>query len=77
MMSQDVWLPTAEDVVVQKLRWAKRGRRIKDFLDAQGIVKVRGDRLDWDYIRHWCDDLDIGDKLAELREAPNDSGLTD
>lgn len=67
MMGHTVWLPTAEDVVVQKLRWAKRGRRTKDFLDAQGVVKVRGARLDWDYINHWCEQLEIGDKLDELR----------
>lgn len=69
MLDQDVWLPTAEDVVVQKLRWAKLGSRMKDFLDAQSIVKVRGDRLDWDYIRHWCRELEISTKLDELLEA--------
>ena len=67
MMGHPVWLPTAEDVVIQKLRWAKLGKRVKDLLDAQGIVKVQGDRLDWNYIQHWCEELKLSDKLGEVR----------
>ncbi len=69
MLERVVWLPTAEDVVVQKLRWAKLGNRPKDFLDALGILKVRSDRLDWDYIRKWCEQLGISDKMEELIES--------
>ncbi len=69
MLDKTVWLPTAEDVVVQKLRWAKLGNRPKDFLDALGILKVRKDGLDWSYISKWCDQLDISDKLEELMES--------
>jgi len=60
-------LPTAEDVIVQKLRWAKLGRREKDMMDTVGILRVRHGRLDWDYIGRWCADLDILDALAEAR----------
>jgi len=45
-----VWLPTAEDVIVQKLRWATLGNREKDMLDVVGILKVRRDRLDFTYV---------------------------
>ena len=41
----DVWLPTTEHVVVQKLRWASLGNRGKDFLDALGVAKVRREKL--------------------------------
>jgi len=60
-----VWLPTAEDVVVQKLRWAKLGKREKDILDAVSILRVREDRLDFDYIRTWCDELGIQETLEQ------------
>lgn len=62
-------MPTAEDVIVQKLRWAKLANRLKDFLDAQGVVNVRAGVLDWEYIEQWCDRLAISDKLEELRKA--------
>jgi hypothetical protein len=67
MMGRVVWLPTAEDVIVQKLRWAKLGKREKDFLDAQGILRVRTKPLDWEYINGWCEQLDLVEVLAELR----------
>ena len=68
MSGRTVWLPTAEDVIVQKLRWAKLANRLKDFLDAHGVVKIRADLLDWEYIERWCDRLAIRDKLDELRK---------
>jgi len=62
-----VWLPTAEDVIVQKLRWAQLGSRDKDFLDAQGILRVRNDLLDWEYITYWSKKLSLQNILDELR----------
>jgi hypothetical protein len=62
-----VWLPTAEDVIVQKLRWAALGNRGKDFLDALGVAKVRGDRLDWTYIEFWSGELGILSGLGRLK----------
>ena len=45
------FVPTAEDVVVQKLRWA----RDKDLLDARDVLIVQEpENLDMDYIRKWC-----------------------
>ena len=47
-----VWLPTAEDVIVWKLRWA----RPKDLDDVRSVIFVREreGKLDWEYIRDWC-----------------------
>ena len=49
------WLPSPEDVIVTKLRWSKAGRRQKDVLDVQQILRVRATSLDLAYIRNWCD----------------------
>lgn len=68
MLGREVWLPTAEDVIVQKLRWSKLGNRLKDLVDAQGVAKVRGDRLDWNYIEHWCGMLELGEILRKLKQ---------
>lgn len=63
-----IWLPTAEDVVIQKLRWAKLGKREKDFLDAIGILRVRRPRLEWEHIEKWCSELILGEILEEAKE---------
>lgn len=65
MEGHTVWLPTAEDVVIQKLRWAYLGNRDKDMLDAVNVLKVRAGKLDFEYIRKWCAQLDILETLAE------------
>lgn len=50
-----VCLPTAEDVIITKLRWAKIAKRAKDSEDVRDVIAVQGDEvLDWDYIHHWC-----------------------
>lgn len=55
LLSRDAWLPTPEDVIVQKLRWCVGGRRSKDFDDAVAVMAVQGRRvLDWPYIEKWC-----------------------
>jgi hypothetical protein len=49
------WLPSAEDVVITKLRWSRGGRRAKDVEDVTKILAVRGASLDQAYIRQWAD----------------------
>jgi hypothetical protein len=50
-----LWLPTAEDVVVQKLRWYVRAKRSKDIDDVRNVLAVQKGRLDLPYVRAWCD----------------------
>jgi hypothetical protein len=61
------FVPTAEDVVVQKLRWVARVNRDKDFNDAVGVIRTQGEKLDWPYIEKWCAELGASDALAEAR----------
>ena len=50
-LSRMTWLPTAEDLVVQKLRWGRN----KDLDDARDVLAVQGtDFLDMPYIENWC-----------------------
>ena len=49
------WMPTAEDVVIMKVRWAQRGKRAKDMEDAYNVLVVQRAKLDLPYIRRWCD----------------------
>ncbi len=49
-----VYLPSPEDVIVQKLRWSAAAKRPKDFSDVVAVMQVQGNRLDWAYIEKWC-----------------------
>jgi len=50
-LQRTTWLPTPEDVVVQKLRWGRN----KDLDDARDVLAVQGpETLDMEYIEGWC-----------------------
>jgi len=51
----EAFVPSAEDVIVTKLRWSRQGHRTKDLEDAQSVLVVQRDALDWDYVHRWCD----------------------
>ena len=62
-----VYLPTPEDVVVQKIRWG----RPKDLEDAKDVVAVQGEALDMQYIEAWCARHDTRQRLrAILDQSP-------
>ena len=63
----EVFLPTAEDVVVQKLRWSAAAKRSKDFDDVVAVMKVQGRKLDWPYIENWCAEHGTLEVLARAK----------
>lgn len=54
-LDREAWMQTAEDLIVQKLRWYKRVKRNKDIDDARNVLAVQLGKLDYAYIRRWCD----------------------
>ena len=60
------YLPTAEDVVIQKLRWYQRSKRAKDVDDVRNVLAVQAGKLDLDYIRRWCDQHGTRSLFEEL-----------
>ncbi len=62
-MGLHVTLPTAEDVIIQKLRWG----RPKDLDDARDVMAVQAGRLDFAHIEHWCAELHITPRLQQVR----------
>jgi hypothetical protein len=69
LLGREANLPTAEDVIVMKLRWAATGRRSKDRDDAQNVIAVQGDRIDWAYVIAWCDRHGSRAVLEEIRKS--------
>jgi len=67
-LGREVFIPTAEDVIVTKLRWEKRGKRGKDGNDIRDVIAVQGDEaFDWDYIHQWTAEHGTRELLDEIR----------
>lgn len=72
-IDREVWMPTAVDVVIQKLRWQRR----KDIEDAKNVLAVQMNHLDWVYLEHWTTVHGTRDLLDELREELAELDLED
>ena len=57
-----VFVASAEDVIVNKLRW----RRRKDLEDVANIIAMQSVSLDWEYIHRWCDTHGTRELLASV-----------
>jgi hypothetical protein len=63
---------TAEDTLLTKLRWYRRGNEVSErqWRDVLGILRVAGQSLDGSYLSMWAGELGIADLLDRaLREA--------
>ena len=56
------WIPTPEDIIVQKLRWG----RPKDLDDARDVLAIEGpETLDMQYIQNWCNIHQTTSRLSD------------
>jgi hypothetical protein len=65
--SQQIFLCSPEDIILNKLQWYKEGNKISErqWLDVLGVIKVQDDSLDEDYLDYWAKKLDIFDLLQD------------
>jgi len=66
VMGVTVSIASAEDVILSKLEWCRRGQSERQFLDALGVATVQRDRLNTDYLRKWAEALGVTDLLQRL-----------
>jgi hypothetical protein len=65
-LNRKMHIPTAEDVVVQKLRWA----RPKDLEDARDVLAVQDPaRLDMAHVEKWCTEHGTIERLKDILES--------
>lgn len=69
LLGRTVWLPTVEDVIITKLRWASIASRAKDRDDVRDVIAVQDVQgaIDWPYVYTWCDRHDTRELLDQIR----------
>lgn len=65
---RETFAPTAEDVLITKLRWALHAQRTKDSDDIRSVLSVQQGNLDWNYIHSWCDQHGTRELLDQIRQ---------
>jgi hypothetical protein len=66
---KDIWIITAEDLILSKLVWAKDSKSEMQFKDIKNLMRTDYDRS---YVERWLDELGIREGFELI-----DEGLTD
>ncbi len=60
-------IASAEDIIIAKLEWSKLAQSRRQIEDVSGILKVRGESLDQNYLNKWIDDLGLRDEWDDAQ----------
>jgi len=63
----DVFVASAEDVIVSKLEWSKLSQSSRQIEDAAAILRIRWESLDHIYLEKWIATLGLGNQWNEAR----------
>lgn len=66
---EEVWLASAEDVILSKLRLYRLGNEVSQvqWSDITAMLKVRNETLDFEYLQCWAEFLMLDDLLIRAR----------
>ena len=73
---ETVWVASAEDTILAKLRWFRAGQETSStqWSDVVGVLGTSRDTLDVEYLRRWAKELGVDDLLEkaldDVREDP-------
>ena len=63
----DLYIATAEDVLLSKLEWAKLGQSGRQLEDAAWLLRRRSDDLDLAYVERWVEPLQVAEQWEAVR----------
>ena len=69
-----IFVASAEDIVIAKLEWAKRGESQRQIEDVAKILRLRKEALDQPYLEKWISHLGLGEQWRAARIA---AGMSD
>jgi hypothetical protein len=69
ILDRTMYVASAEDMIVTKLRWATDARRLKDRDDVRNMLGVIAADLDWAYLRRWTETHGTTGLLDEIRRS--------
>jgi len=73
-LQQKIYVATAEDTILAKLRWYKAGTGVPNtqWNDVLGIIGASSSRLDLAYLREWAGKLDLTELLDKAFQGMKD-----
>ncbi len=62
------WFASPEDVIIMKMAYFKEGQSEKHLRDIAGVLKIKGDKVDREYIAAWADRFQLSDIWRAILE---------
>lgn len=68
---EQAYFSTAEDIILAKLEWFRAGGETSErqWRDILGVLDIQSDRLDFEYLQNWAENLKIQDLLQKAFQA--------
>ncbi|MCP5101489.1 MAG: hypothetical protein GY943_38575 [Chloroflexi bacterium] len=72
---EQIWVLSAEDVVLAKLEWFRLGGEVSErqWRDILGVLKTQQSLLDVDYLKQWAQALSVADLMERALEELTDT----
>ena len=63
-----IYVTSPEDIILAKLEWYRMGGEVSDrqWRDIFGVMKMKSEQLDFEYLRKWAQILKVGDLLTRV-----------
>lgn len=73
---EQIWVLSAEDVVLAKLEWFRIGGEVSErqWRDILGVLKTQQSALDVNYLRQWAQSLSVADLMERALDELTDTG---
>ncbi len=66
IFDREMYISSAEDMILVKLLWYKESTSEKHIMDVKGILQVQGESVDNNYLEKWAEKLNVREILKEL-----------
>lgn len=67
VLGETVYFTSPEDLILIKLKWFKESLSSRQMEDVESIIKISGDKLDWNYLGKLAKELGVDEELQRLR----------
>ncbi|MCH7685343.1 MAG: hypothetical protein IH899_01445 [Planctomycetes bacterium] len=63
---QEIFILSAEDAILSKLEWGKKGKSERQLRDAESVAVLQRGKLDVEYLKKWAGELSVEEELSQI-----------
>jgi hypothetical protein len=68
VQGRELFVATAEDVVIAKLEWSKLGQSRRQIEDVAAVFRLKWEQLDLPYLERWISELGLEEEWSKAKK---------